>query len=143
MDENNQHENIEKIERVCPVCREPVKQYLFVGLFMPLEGRAREIISDLGKAGIMPCIPVDNMIPNEMITINLASICQKCSFISTWAITTEDIENIFNLSIGWVYNPETIKSAIEKLPKNLEILRENLEKILKFSQHMYGENYGK
>lgn len=143
MNEDKHEDNIEKIERVCPVCRTPVEQYLFTGLFMPLENRAREIIDEIGKAGISPCITVDNMIPSEMVSIHLASRCPKCGFISIWAVTQNDIENIDKLPVGWIYNPENIESAIKKLPENMDILKKNLEKILTFSRYMYGENYEK
>ena len=124
------------VERKCPSCQELVKQYLITGIYLPIEELARGTIKHTMDIGFQPFIPICDVSPNEMIILTLSSVCSKCGYISTWAINEEEAKNIYSKNIGWVYNPEKIKNAIDNVPENLSEIKRRLETIL-FSANFF------
>lgn len=122
-------------DRKC-ICGEPIKNYVFSSILLPLENTAVDLINDSTGNFDFSFFPWDRTDMRSWYKIILSSECEKCGRISLWSAKQKEVSILCSddmekegYGIILIYDKKKIEKYKEKT--KLQFIKKNLEDLLK------------
>jgi hypothetical protein len=122
-------------DRKCPSCSSDVGVLQLSAYAMPAETLTLPWLHMINKAIGWSVRTFGQSTVNELQFIAFTHVCKKCSLISWWDLSVEELNDAMTnpqskIKIAWASNPEVLKQVLEKIPQEyrapLQALLNNL-----------------